>query len=136
MNTHTLAVLEFDKVRQLVLACTTTDPGALRAAALVPWTEETAVHEAHRIVAELFDFAAASGLCDLDAPDVRSSIERARVPGALLAGAELADIQRLLHNGHRARTHFGETRDNATMVWRGRFDNAPATGSLAPHLDR
>lgn len=136
VNTHTLAVLEFDKVRQLVLACTTTDPGADRAASLVPWTDEEPVQTAHRIVAELFDLAAVTGLCDLDAPDARSLVERARVPGALLAGVELVDIQRVLHNFHRARLHFGQGRDGESSTWRRRLDTAPATGELGPHLDR
>lgn len=136
MNPHTLAVLEFDKVRQLLLACTTTDTGAERAASLVPMTDETAVHEAHRIVAELQDLAAVAGLADLDAPDARLLIERARVPGALLAGVELADISCMLVNAHRARTHFGQAREGASTTWRRRLDTAPSTGELAPHFDR
>ncbi len=136
MNLHTLAVLEFDKVRQLLTACTTTDIGSERAASLVPWTDEAAVHEAHRIVAELQDLAAVSGLSELDAPDARGLIERARVPGALLAGIELVDIARVLVNLHRARSHFGQAREGATTTWRRRLDSAPATGELAPHFER
>ncbi len=136
MNTHTLAVLEFDKVRQLVLACTTTDPGAQRAAALIPETDEAAVHDAHRVVAELQEFVAASGLCDLDAPDARALVERARVPGALLSGVELVDVARLVQNVHRARQHFGHGREGESTTWRRRLDTAPHTGELGPHLDR
>jgi DNA mismatch repair protein MutS2 len=97
MNAHALAVLEFERVRELVAGRAGTRAGAAVVRALVPR------HETDWLEMEQSRVAAMRSLVESDAgwrtepiPEVADALNRLRVAGATLQVPELAAIGRLL----------------------------------------
>jgi DNA mismatch repair protein MutS2 len=96
MDTHTLGLLEFDRIRELVAGYAACSLGKERARALAPATETSAIRHRQALTTEMTE-ALASGL----APplggihDIRAAVRRATV-GAALSAEELAEAGSVL----------------------------------------
>ncbi len=103
MDEHTLKLLEFDKVRELVARRAASDLGRERIHHLAPTTDRSAIEADQALVAEMVQAigqGSAPGFADLR--DVRADVRRARAEATLDADA-LRAIAATLHGLKRLR---------------------------------
>ncbi|HNT35334.1 MAG TPA: hypothetical protein PKH07_10100, partial [bacterium] len=93
MDTHTLAVLEFDKIRRLIRKCLATPIGAQRVDALEPIADPSELDRRRTRLREMRHLLEGSSGLPLDgARDIRKSLETARIEGSILEPGALLDI--------------------------------------------
>jgi DNA mismatch repair protein MutS2 len=97
MNQHTLQVLEFDKIRELVAKKTLSPLGRESASELTPLTDQETVLTALTQVSELKRFFQNGGDFPLRrVKDIRPGLTRCGHQGAVLEPSELLDIEEIL----------------------------------------
>lgn len=97
MDQHTLQVLEFDKIRELVAKKTLSPLGRESAAELTPLTDQETVLTALTQVSELKRFFQNGGDFPLRrVEDIRPGLSRCGHQGAVLEPSELLDIEEIL----------------------------------------
>lgn len=105
MNQKALRILEFDKIRQQLTDCATSDPGREKCRSLFPSTE---LEEIQKMQAETSDalrrLLRNSGFSCGSVHDIRPSLRRLEV-GAALTARELLDIASLLENTARVKAY-------------------------------
>ncbi len=122
MDSHTLEVLGFPRVREILAGLCHTDMGRERALALEP------VSDAQHIAAELDRLDEVVGLADEpplgDVKDVRPLLEQLRAAG-LLTGEELLRVRVACTGIRKCREFFGNQRQEASRVRSLVHDMAP-----------
>jgi DNA mismatch repair protein MutS2 len=97
VNPHALEALEFERIRDLLVARAASVPGQQLARALSPLTDLEQVHRQLRAVGELQALrATAQGWPGFGFPDVREPLAHARIEGEVLEPGALRSIARLL----------------------------------------
>lgn len=93
MDSHTLRVLEFYKVRDILKQYAASEPGAERADALVPSDDPAWIKRSLKEVYDLAGFINAGNSVPLGGlKDVTAQLKKAAVEGAMLSPHELADV--------------------------------------------
>lgn len=93
MDTHTLTVLEFDKIRRLIRRCLATPIGAQRVDALEPIADRAELDHRRTRLREMRQLLESSSGLPLDgARSIRSFLETARIEGSILEAPALLDI--------------------------------------------
>ena len=97
MEAHTLELLEFNKIREIVAGYAMTSLGKELARALRPSTQLDALRQTHREITEMTEAIAAQLHPPLQGlTDVRLLVRRAGI-GSMLAATELIQIKDVLH---------------------------------------
>jgi len=93
MDEHTLRVLEFYKVRDILKRHAASEPGALRIDEVTPSDDPAWVRRSLKEVYELAGFIEAGGSVPLGGlKDVRAQLKKASVEGAVLSPLELLEV--------------------------------------------
>lgn len=112
MNQKALRILEFDKIRQHLTDCATSDPGREKCRSLFPSTE---LEDIQKMQAETSDALSRlirnSGFSCGSVHDIRPSLRRLEV-GASLTTRELLDIASLLENTARVKAYGRHDRED------------------------
>ena len=137
MNQKTLRILEFDKIRQQLTDCATSDPGREKCRSLFPSTE---LEEIQKMQAETSDALSrlirSSGFSCGSVHDIRPSLRRLEV-GASLTASELLDIASLLENTARIKAYGRHDReDTPDDSLDPMFDLLEPVSSLASDIRR
>jgi DNA mismatch repair protein MutS2 len=104
MNGHALAVLEFERARELVAGRAGTAAGAARVRALVPGHDRQGIESQHgRVVAMRGLVDSEAGWRSEPIPDLDGAFQRLRVAGAPLQAAELQGVAQLLASSRLTR---------------------------------
>jgi len=112
MDQHTLGVLEFDKIRQLVAEKALSPLGRESAAELAPLTDRGEILVALTQVSELKELLQKGEDFPLQGiKDVRSGLARCRRQGAVLEPVELLDIGGVLKVCHRLKAFMEDRRE-------------------------
>lgn len=129
MNEHTLRVLEYDKIKEVVAANAASGPGRAAVAEALPSPDRRIVEQRLRETRECLQILQAGGRVPLDGiKDIRSSAARLKVAGSVLAPAELLDIALTLAAGRRVKSFFEK------LQARGGVPAAPALASHAARI--
>ena len=137
MNQKALRILEFDKIRQHLTDCATSDPGREKCRSLFPSTE---LEDIQKMQAETSDALSRlirnSGFSCGSVHDIRPSLRRLEV-GASLTARELLDIASLLENTARVKAYGRHDReDTPEDSLDPMFDLLEPVSSLASDIRR
>ncbi|PYY24434.1 MAG: endonuclease MutS2 [Acidobacteria bacterium] len=89
-------LLEFDRLREILLAYCGSDPGRLRVASLHPVTDVAWIRQQHELTEEVQQFLDAGGGFDFQGlTDNRKLLKKSAISGAALEISELQDVLRL-----------------------------------------
>jgi len=115
MNDHTLRVLEFIKMREIVARFAVSEPGQSAVLELLPGSDRDRVSTALEETRELLAIFRMGRYPPLDgARDIRQSVERLAVPGMMLQPVDLLAIASTLGAGRRTRVFFSRIGDAGT----------------------
>ena len=124
MNSHTLSVLEYDKIKDIVIRFAASEPGRAAAAGFVPSADRAVVESLLGETRECMQILAAGESLPLDGiKDIGQQIEKLPVAGSMLSPAELLDVVSTLGAGRRVEKFFQKFEGRGT-----------ATGLIAPLL--
>jgi DNA mismatch repair protein MutS2 len=118
MEKHTLHVLEFDKVLDLVARFASSEAGRDRVLALSPLSPGPDALERLGRVSEmrrLIEWGRTPPLSDI--VDVRSVLHRSSVPGAVLDEASLLDVGTAARGARLARSFLHQNREECPLLW-------------------
>ncbi|MEW6236251.1 MAG: endonuclease MutS2 [Candidatus Omnitrophota bacterium] len=117
MDSHALQVLEFDKVKELLLRFTASTLGQEAVDALRPYTYAKAVREALQETSEMTRLYEAHQEPPLDGVfDVRQPLRQSAVPGAILDPAEIILIGETVTAAGRIRSCLRKTKVDAPHI--------------------
>lgn len=130
VNPHTLRVLEFDAIREMLADRTTSALGRERALALVPGADPALIRETQQTVSEMRKLLQSGHAIPVRGiKDIRGALKRARIDGAMLEPEALLDAASTLETSRRLHA-FGKTlaaerpspRIEALTAGMGRFE--------------
>jgi len=123
MNEHTLRVLEFDKVRSIVVSCAASEPGKTAAAGLFPASDEATVGLRLKETKEFTAILRSGETPPLDGIlDIGQAVDKLGVSGSALSPTELLHTATTLGAGRRVKSFFQ------------RYEQRAATAQAAPLL--
>ncbi len=124
MNGHSLSVLEYDKIKDIVIRFAASEPGRATVAGLVPAAERAVVESLLSETRECMQILDGGESLPLDGiKDIGLQIEKLQVAGSMLSPAELLDVASTLGAGRRLKNFFQKFENRGT-----------ATGLIAPLL--
>ncbi len=107
MNSHTLSVLEYDKIKDIIARLATSEPGRAAVAGLVPFADKDVVKSLLGETRECMQLLAGGESLPLDGiKDIGRQIEKLRVTGSMLSPVELLDVVSTLGAGRRLKGFF------------------------------
>ncbi len=123
MNEHTLRVLEFDKVRSIVVSRAASEPGRIAVRGLLPASDEATVNLRLKETREFTAILRSGENPPLDGIlDIRQAVDRLGVIGGVLSPIELLHTATTLGAGRRVKSFFQ------------RFESRAATALTTPLL--
>lgn len=118
MDEHACRVLEFDQLRDYVMAQAATPFGRDWLAGLGPIPDRRALEEALHAVEEVRGILESDEAPSLTpAPEVRPALARARIQGACLDAVELLRIRDILATVEKLRRFWRERKGHAPITW-------------------
>ncbi len=118
MNTHTLDVLEFEKVVRMLVDRTSFEPGAERAVALRPTVDLGSIEHDLNITSELRTFVDDGARLPIDrARDARALAERSSLQGAMLSCADLLEVRGAIAAAREVREFASRKQEQAPLTW-------------------
>jgi DNA mismatch repair protein MutS2 len=118
MDKHTIRVLEYEKVLELVARYASTEAGRLRISALRPLADSSEVTERLKMISEmrtLMEWDKVPPLCGVH--DVREAISQARLPGAVLDAGTILMVGKVARAARLVRGFQRENRGRASRLW-------------------
>lgn len=107
MNSHTLSVLEYDKIKNIVAGFAASEPGRAAVAGLVPTADRDIVESLLGETRECMQLLDGGESLPLDGiKDIAQQVEKSRVSGSMLSPAELLDVASTLGAGRRVKGFF------------------------------
>lgn len=117
MDDHTLRVLEFPKVRELVMEKAVTEPGREAARDMRPFASAAEAQMAQREVTEAVQLIETNETIPFDGVyDIRDPLRRCAVPGAMLEPGELIVIGETVAAASRMHRFFSRVREKAPSL--------------------
>ncbi len=117
MDTHTLKILEFDKVRDKLATLASTDLGKALAYELEPGTVVESVRYDLRETSEMRSLWEINREPPLGlVRDIAESLRRSRVPGAILLPEEMLDVASSIEAADRIRNALREIKEKAEHI--------------------
>src|SRR5580692_2940464 len=118
--THSSArVLEFDALRELLRAYSSSPPGQAKIEALAASTDSTWILEQHDLTAEVREFRRVGGRFDFSGLlDITRLLEKSRIAGAVLETTEIRDVLLVVDRAAEWREIAFHPPANMGMEWR------------------
>jgi DNA mismatch repair protein MutS2 len=127
IDAHTIEVLEFDKVREIVSGYTISALGRERVAALAPMDEVGRIRDELSRVAEFLDLVSFGDPMPIRGiKDVRSALERSAVEGAMLEPKDFLDLGDTLGVIRKLAAYFASHQEKYPLL-------SQLTGDLEGH---
>jgi len=118
MNTHTLDVLEFEKVVRMLVDRTSFEPGVERAAALRPTVDLGSIEHDLTITTELRTLVDDGARLPIDrARDARALAERSSRQGSMLSCADLLEVGGAIAAAREVREFASRKQEQAPLTW-------------------
>ncbi|MFH1006584.1 MAG: endonuclease MutS2 [Candidatus Latescibacterota bacterium] len=118
-DAHTLAVLEFDKVREIVSGYTISVPGRERVAALAPLDDGEKLQQELNRVAECLDLVSFGDPLPIRGiRDIRSALARCAAEGAMLEPKDFLDLSDTLEVIRKLAAYFASHREKYPLLSR------------------
>ncbi len=126
MNSHTLSVLEYDKIKDIVIRFAASEPGRAAVAGLVPAADRDVVESLLSETRECMQLLGGGESLPLDGiKDIGRQIEKIQAAGSMLSPAELLDVASTLGAGRLVKSFFQKFESRGT-----------AAGLIAPLLGK
>ncbi|MEJ2068494.1 MAG: hypothetical protein P8Y09_11260, partial [Deltaproteobacteria bacterium] len=117
MDNHTLRVLEYPKILEIVSDFAATHPGTDACLGLSPMSDTDEIVKIHEIVSELREFNSIEGRIPVSGvSDVQSLLERTRVEGMYLTPHEIIEVGANLTAHRRARSSLNAVKDKYPLA--------------------
>jgi DNA mismatch repair protein MutS2 len=139
MDEHTLRILEFDKIRQMVARYAPCSLGAERARSMQPTTDRSIIDTAQRLVAEMLRLITEEKTLSFgEIKDIRANVRRARAE-AMLGADDLRVVSGTVLGLKRIRESLAcrsETFPNLARLASGIHDASPVAYDIQARIDQ